>query len=341
MSELRYNPLDASWVLVSEERGRRPSDFKPFETAVVDRTVQPCPFCLIMSGDGAARVVGEYRTADDRALAVANLYPALRIEVPETRHAVGPWDAASGVGAHEVIIETCHHDTAFRDLPVDAATAILRLWRDRGADLNRDRRMRWVTIFRNEGPEAGATLEHAHSQVLATPVWPPRLGQIYHSAETHYRHKERCLTCDIIEFERSTGTRVVATDGDFVAFCPYASRHAFEVWVAPIAHDAIFTRVDDQQLKILAGLIQRVLKLVHLATHGAPVNLAVHTAPNADAYGHRDMSGLGAFWHWCIELIPRTHRYGGLEIGSGLIVNPTAPEAAAAHLRKLDAKADL
>lgn len=336
MSDLRWNPLDKTWVLIAEERGQRPGDFLPWPATVVDRAEQPCPFCLIAEGKGPARILGEQRTANDRAIAVANLYPALRIETPSTRHAVGPWDAVSGVGAHEVIIETTHHDRSLRDLDVEAGAAVVRLWRDRVSDLQRDRRMRWVSVFRNEGAESGATLEHAHSQVLATPVWPDRAARVFQASREHYEHRERCLVCDIIAFERADGARVIAEDVDFVAFCPFAARHAFEVWIAPVSHQALFTRLDHNGSHGLAAMLQRMLRLIHRALAGADVNIALHTAPNPDALGPMRTAGFEDFWHWRIEILPRTHRYGGLELGMGMVVNPTAPEAAAAHLRKLD-----
>jgi UDPglucose--hexose-1-phosphate uridylyltransferase len=338
MSELRYNPLDATWVLIAEERGMRPNDFLPVRTEVVDRGESPCPFCLVQRGEGPARILGEYRAGDDRAIAVANLFPCLRIETPLDRHAVGPWDVAGGLGAHEVVIETRAHTRSFEDLSPAAAANVLRLWRDRARDLERDRRMRWVSVFRNEGREAGATLEHAHSQLLATPVWPERLARAFAAQRDHHATKERCLSCDILRFEREAGVRVVAGDGDFVALCPYAARHAFEVWVMPTTHGAFFTRLGDAAAVTLARLLQRVLRLLGQATLGAPVNLSVQTAPNPDALGGPSTVGLEAFWHWRIELTPRTHRYGGFELGTGMVVNPTAPEAAAAHLRKLDAR---
>jgi UDPglucose--hexose-1-phosphate uridylyltransferase len=338
MSELRWNPLDAHWVLMAEERGQRPSDFLPRPVPVVDRDEHPCPFCLIVEGAGPARILAEQHSPNDVAMAVANLFPALRIETPPGRKAIGPWDRAGGVGAHEVIIETRHHACPLRDASLDAAAAVVRLWRDRVADLQRDRRMRWVSVFRNEGAEAGATLEHPHSQVLATPVWPERAARMFENCRNHYESRERCLLCDIVDFERDDGTRIIAEDADFVAFCPYAARHAFEVWIAPITHHALFTRIDDTAARGLAAMLQRILGLLHRALAGAPVNVAVQTAPNPDAFGPVRTVGHESFWHWRLEIVPRTHRYGGFELGAGMVVNPTPPERAAEHLRRLDAR---
>ena len=335
MSEMRFDPVGRTWVIIAPERGARPTDFLPFPPLVND---EPCPFCLIHGGEEPSTIVDRRTVEGDTILAVANRFPALRIEQKPRRRAVGPYDHVSGVGAHEVIVETARHDVAFADLPAAHLAAVVMVWRDRIADLMRDRRVHTVTVFKNSGPRAAATLKHAHSQVIATPVRPPRLADELAAMREHYFTKERCLACDVIDFETEAGERVVEVTERFVAFCPFASRHPFEVQIYPRLHGHDFTRVSDEDTRELARLVKRTLKRIRRALSDPDYNLGLHTAPslNTLARAHHDIDGMELFWHWRLEIIPRVQSYGGFEIAADVHINPVAPEDAAAHLRDLD-----
>lgn len=335
MSELRWDPLERIWVVIAGERGRRPSDFLPTPPDRAARDTQPCPFCLFAAGQSPARLIAERHIGRDRVLVIPNRYPALSVESAGERAAHGPYDRIDGIGAHEVVVETGACDTPFRALPTAQIAAIFAVWRDRSADLMRDRRLAHVSVFRNDGPRAGATLAHAHSQVIATPIRPARATRTADSARAHFAAKERCLVCDIIRFERDASARVVAAEPGFIAWCPYASRHPFEVWIAPTEHQADFTAVSDHDLTALATLTKRVLGLLDQALAGADTNLIVAQAASQDAYTAVRDPHLTQAWHWHLQLVPRIQPYGGFELGSEVIINPTPPEAAAAHLRSL------
>lgn len=344
MSELRFDPLERIWVIVAGERGRRPSDFLPTRPERVDRTKHPCPFCLIIAHQGARqagprpiteRRVGTDPNTHDRVLVVPNRFPALAIESAGERTAVGPYDRIDGVGAHEVVVETTRCETPLRTLSPAQIAAVIGIWRDRSADLVRDRRIVHVSVFRNEGPRAGATLAHAHSQVVGSPVRPARAIRTTESARAHFTAKERCLVCDILRFERDARARLVDAEPGFVAWCPYASRHPFEVWIAPTRHQADFTALADHELAPLATLVKRVLGRVHLALAGADTNIMVQQAPSQHAYTATRDPLMADAYHWHLEIVPRIQPYGGFELGSEMIINPTPPEEAAAHLRSL------
>jgi UDPglucose--hexose-1-phosphate uridylyltransferase len=335
MPELRWNPIDEAWVVIADERGRRPNDFRPVRPAPVDRSLHPCPFCLIQEGYGPNTRLASRTIGSDRALVVANLYPALAVEAPEVRRAEGPWAMAGGVGAHEVVIESRQHDVRLKDLPDAQIASVLGLWRDRIADLEGDRRMRWVTAFRNEGPAAGASLEHPHSQILAASALPERLVRSLAATRAHHARTERCLSCDIIAHERQSGARVIADQAGFIAIAPYASRHPFELWVLPVAHAARFTSVDAAGLDALAQLLGRVLRALDDALDGVGPNMCLHHAPSARSFAAEHAPSCEDHWHWRLEILPRIQSYGGLEVSQGLHVNPTPPEEAAAHLRGL------
>jgi len=336
MSEMRFDPVGRSWVIIAPQRGERPADFLPMKR---DEPDEPCPFCLAHTGgDSAAVVVARTEVAGDAVLVAPSRFPALRVEHTPRRRAVGPYDLVSGVGAHEVVVETSRHGVGLDELPEAHVAAVLRTWRDRVADLMRDRRVHYVTVFKSSGPGAAATVAHSHSQVIATPVRPTRLADELVAAREHFFAKERCLACDVVGFEIESRARIVEVTARYAAFCPYASRHPFEVQIYPREHGHDFTRLSDDGARELAGLLRRTLRRVSASLHGPDYNLGLHTAPSASTYtrAHHDLDGMDLFWHWRLEVIPRIQRYGGLEITADVHINPVAPEDAAAHLRSVD-----
>ncbi len=346
MSELRHDPLEQQWVLIAPNRGLRPLDFLPPRRVLVDRKSHPCPFCVVIDDPASPQVrIAERRVDKDRVLVLANRFPALSIEAPTERSALGPYDVVSGVGAHEVVVETLEHGLPFRSLTVEQRAGVLLMWRDRASDLMRDRRMQHIQIFRNDGPRAGATLEHAHSQIVATPVRPERIKRLLSTSKAHWLSHERCLLCDILAFEddarsRATRTslhRILADEGPFVAWCPFASPHPFEILIAPRRHEARFTSLNETTALALSRLLGRVLEALHEALAEADYNLFLDLPPNPDSYtlGHHGLEHVDHAWHWKIGIIPRLLPYGGFEFGTSMLINPTPPEDAAEHLRSL------
>jgi len=155
---------------------------------------------------------------------VPNRYPALRVEGEIDRTGVGMYDKMNGIGAHEVIIETPHHEQSMADFDDNQIEKVIWAYRDRILDLKRDSRLRYVLIFKNHGPEAGATLAHAHSQLIATPVVPIRVTEEIKGAKQYFDYKERCVFCDIVREELAGQQRLVSENNSFVAFCPFAAR---------------------------------------------------------------------------------------------------------------------
>jgi len=157
------------------------------------------------------------------------------------------------------------------------------------------------------------------------------------AARTHWHDKERCLVCDVVTFESVQSERVIDDEGDFIAWCPYAIRYPFEVQLASRRHSPFFMNLDEAQAGALAQLLSRVMKALDIALRGADMNLCLSLSPSTQSFarGRHGLEQLDQFWHWRIELIPRLLTLGGFELGTDLVINPTAPEAAAAHLRSL------
>ncbi len=339
MPELRHDPIQRRWVIISSERGRRPLDFHANGEADSEATRKSCPFCPGRE-HLTPKTIQSFDDGDGnwRVRVVANRFPALRIEGELDRKAAGQFDRMNGVGAHEVIIETPDHDKGLVDLPVDHIAQVLTAYKARINDLRKDTRLRYILVFKNAGASAGASLSHAHTQVMATPITPRTVAVELASAKEHYQVKERCLFCDILAQELETGTRVVKVDDDFITHCPYASRFPFEMHIHPRSHAHDFAGSDDGLLRRLAFHLKEVLRRMNTALGNPGYNFLIHTCPATEGRVHRSnyWSTLALDWHWHIEILPRITNVAGFEWGTGFYINPTPPEEAARFLREVD-----
>jgi UDPglucose--hexose-1-phosphate uridylyltransferase len=236
------------------------------------------------------------------------------------------YDLMNAVGAHEVVIESPDHRAQLADLSTAQVTEVLWAYYDRFTDLEKDARFRYILVFKNQGAEAGATLEHTHTQIIATPVVPKRVTEELDGARTHFERRERCIYCDIIQQEVELGPRVVTQNAHFVVLEPFAARFPFETWILPSRHAAHFTSLDREGIEALGVLLRETLRRMKAALLDPPFNYVLHTAPTPG-------NGVGEYYHWHLEIMPKLTRVAGFEWGSGFYINPTPPEAAAEALR--------
>ncbi len=331
MPELRKDPIIGRWVIISTERGKRPTHFGRTERLVAPKA---CPFC---PGNEAAtpREVIAYRSDGSSPnqpgwslRVVSNKYPALIIEGDLSREPKGIYDKMNGIGAHEVIIETPDHNLDLVDLPIQKIKDVLWVYRERYLDLHRDPRFKYILMFKNHGAAAGASVEHSHSQLIATPIIPKRVAEELIGSKKYYEYKERCIFCDIIRQEITDQERIVLETDSFIAFQPYASRFPFETWLLPKAHIPNYIDTDIDMHEELARALKMVLKRLKVGLADPPFNYILHTAPVGNEY--RD------YYHWHIEIIPKLTKVAGFEWGTGFYINPTKPEDAAKFLRELN-----
>ena len=214
-----------------------------------------------------------------------NKFPALQVEGGLDREGEGMFDRMNGIGAHEVIIETPHHDKTLASMSEPEIERVLWAFRERILDLKQDRRFRYILIFKNHGAAAGATLEHAHSQLIALPIVPDFVREEIEGARRHFAAKERCVFCDIIRQEMAAGRRVILENADMVALAPYAPRFPFETWLLPRRHGARFEEAPRQEYEALARLLKSVLLRMNRALESPPYNLIIHSSPFSGAAG--------------------------------------------------------
>jgi UDPglucose--hexose-1-phosphate uridylyltransferase len=329
MPELRRDPIVGRWVIIATERARRPNQFR--------RAEEPpgglCPFCPGHEDKTPPEVYVWGRPAVPPNLpgwqvrVVPNRYPALMIEGQLDREAAGIYDRMNGVGAHEVVIETPEHSRDLSELTDAQVTEVP--FKARVLDLRNDMRFRYILIFKNHGSAAGATLEHAHSQLIALPVTPRQVADEIEGARRHHEHRERCIYCDIVGQERKDRARLVHENEEFVVFEPWAPRSPFETWIVPRHHESNFEAEPKERLALAAQALRTTLARLMVGLGRPAYNFIIHTNPL------RDPSS--ASYHWHIEVVPALTQVAGFEWGSGFHINPVPPEEAAEFLRKISA----
>ena len=345
MSELRKDPVVGRWVVIATERKSRPSDFVT--------TVEPvketfCPFCPgnedktpseIFAIRPAASSTPNTKGWETRV--VSNKFPALRIEGELNKRGIGLYDMMNGIGAHEVIIETPEHLTSsgelidIKDYTFSKMSQILETYCIRCIDLKKDARFRYILVFKNSGKEAGASLSHPHSQLIATPVVPKRVKEELTGSRWYYEYKERCAWCDIINQEIDSNNRLISQNEAFLAITPFASRFPFEISIFPFRHSPDFENITPAERELLAKLMVDILRKIAKGLNNPSYNLMFHTAPcRYPRPGY--WQTIEKDYHWHIEIIPRLVKQGGFEWGTGFYINPTPPEEAAEFLRSLN-----
>jgi UDPglucose--hexose-1-phosphate uridylyltransferase len=329
MSELRKDPVTGRWVIISTERRKRPADFL---LESVHPTPDPdCPFdeghehmtpreilALGRNGSGPDGPGWALRV-------IPNQFPVLRVEGTLDRQGEGLFDKMSGIGAHEVIIESPRHEDTLATLDERAVEQVLWAFRERVQDLKRDQRFRYIIIFKNHGAAAGASLDHSCSQLIALPIVPREVRDEVDGARNHYKTKERCVFCDILKQESEDGRRLIAENADVAALAPYAPRFPFETWLLPRRHQSLFEDAPRHEYASLARLLGDILRRMNKALRFPPYNLLIHSAPVLEPAGE--------YYHWHVEIIPKLTKVAGFEWATGFYLNPTSPEEAAQVLR--------
>jgi UDPglucose--hexose-1-phosphate uridylyltransferase len=332
--EFRRDPLHDTWVVFAPERQRRPQDFLP-------PTLQSTELDPFAEGNERLTPPEVYSIRKEktkpnepgwRVRVVPNRYPAMRVEGPLEASPVGLYDHLTGIGAHEVIIETPDARLALEDLDVSAITEVFAAYRERIIDLDKDPRFQHIYVFKNVGPSAGASLAHAHSQLVALPIIPPFVEGKLLRARAHYQLKHRSLFSDILHTEREDGSRLVAENDGYVLFCPYASRFPFELAIFPKRHHPDYTSCTSTEIQDLAEIVRFALQRLNIVLETPGYNLLLHQAPLRRAINERFASARFDYcWH--LEIVPRFNALAGFEIGLGSYINTVYPEEAARFLR--------
>lgn len=328
--EFRRDPVCGRWAVVAPERSLRPITLQGVEPRHRrNGELRPCPFCPGQEQD-TPREVLEYREADSRdwkLRVIPNKFPVVRPEVAASFCAVEGMLLLTtpGFGHSEIVIETREHVSAPTQLTDGQFAAVFRAYRDRMRILADDVRLAYVAVFKNVGAEAGASLGHTHSQIVATPVIPEVIEAELIGSREFLARTGRCVFCDLIARDLADGERVVARSEHFLVVTAFAPRFAYELWILPTDHASRFETLTDERAEELARLMKRVLIALDRSQNEPAYNWFLHTSPlRSSELPH---------YHWHFEVLPRTARPAGLEWGYGCFITTVAPERAAAELR--------
>lgn len=325
MPELRQDIISGRWVIIATNRAKRPDMMSVTRVSSVAKE-KSCPFCdghefLTPPEIDSIRLNGSKPNEPGwQVRTVPNKYPALGQDGDLIDESFYGLKAAEG--RHEVIIHSPEHLTGLGELSVEQINLILTLYRRRYQVMSEDPNIKSTLVIVNHGKEAGASLEHSHSQLFAMSMVPSEIKLEYTSFDEHIKENGDCVFCELIGHEQVTKIRIVAENDRFIAFCPYASRVPFETWILPKEHLGTFELSSDETIMSCAEILKKVLVYLKEKLNDPPFNYWIHTRPASQ----------GDF-HWHIEILPKLSVAAGFEMGTGVMINVVKPEEAADYLR--------
>jgi UDPglucose--hexose-1-phosphate uridylyltransferase len=330
MPEIRQNPATKEWVIIATERAKRPEDFVSGEPKISDPPdhEDTCPFCPGNEGKTPPEVMRVKGTNGKwRIRVVPNKFAALVPEGNVERDEESDFfRSMDGVGKHEVVVETPRHDVSFGQISDTKAFEIVDVYHKRYLELLEDDRFKLVKIFRNHGKAAGTSLEHPHSQIVATPIVPLHIRHRLEAATRYFDDHGHCVFCRMIEMEKKEKERVVLENERFIVIEPFAARVPFETWIISKEHRATFGETSGIELKEFGKTLNLVIGKLRRSLQNPAYNLVIRTAPSGEE-GEE-------YYHWHVQVIPRLTTSAGFELGTGVFINTTFPEMTADFLRK-------
>lgn len=351
LREIRINPVVPSEsVLIATARGSRPKKAEELAPRDSRAHVETCPFC---TGNEDKTPPTIFAAPDDRNWSiriVENLYPVLGDDRTRQDLNFGLQQTIDGYGRHEVIIDNPNHGIALHEMSALHLATLFGTYRQRMEELYAsDWRLRYVLVFKNFGPAAGASIPHTHSQIVALPVVPDNVQSEVHHSHKYYDQHHNCVFCALIDealtfetciYDRDSGEvrrmidlgqYVIERGKRFIAIKPFASRYEWEIHILPLAHEADFMNISGDDLHDFAVVLRRTMARLDAVLGGVQYNYFIHSLPHDPQHKYNLAS-----YHWHLEITPRTSIPTGFELGSGLFVNTVSPEDAAEKLRNAE-----
>jgi len=337
-SELRQDIVSGEWVVIAPGRAlrhgrkfsfRRKSKIKPQPRAT-------CPFenpqktghgSPILALDRKANVV-RWQGEGERnwfLQVLPNKYPIVKEGDCSVEHREGLFSWLEGAGFHEIVIYRDHDRPPTKFSPLEME-AMISGFQKRYQDLSSQDCVEYVLIYHNHGPEAGASIYHPHSQIVALPVIPPDVGRSIKGSADYFHKNRRCVHCDMIRWEEKARQRLIYENKEMIVFTPYAAKVSFEIRIFPKRHENTFESIGEGQRRDLADAFLKVFRKMARGLGDTSYNFFIHTAPtHPEHFKH---------YHWHIEILPRTSIWAGVELGTGIEVVSVTPEEASRYLRK-------
>jgi len=332
MSELRQDPTTREWVIMAPERAKRPQQAPRKKAAdEIPEWDASCPFCPGNEEQTPGEVFRLPPAGQDSAWAVRvvpNRFAALIPEEGTASIETEPFfRKRPGFGVHEVIIESPSHNAFMALMEYEQLEKVLIAYQQRYNALKKDKRLKFVTIFKNHGWASGTSLVHPHSQLVATPITTPYYHRRLDVAVDYYADFGSCLYCDLLAEELKKGERIVAETREFLILHPYASRVPWETWIIPKKHCASFGLFPQTSLAELAMVLKDTLFCLYWGLDDPAFNLMIDTTITQDEED--------PYYHWHIRIVPRLSTIAGFEIGSGIYITSALPEDTARLMKQV------
>ncbi|PVX25834.1 MAG: galactose-1-phosphate uridylyltransferase [Candidatus Bathyarchaeum sp.] len=334
-NQVRKDYLLNRWVVIAKERKKRPTDF---HTKKLAETSGVCPLCLgnehmtppavlvyLSSDEALKKEIDQNGFCHKNWLVrvIPNLYPVFAAPTKKDELIKQSPNLARAVGHHEVIIESSCHNEHLGVAKISQIVYTINAYLDRLAALSKKSYVKHVSIFRNHGHNAGASLSHPHSQLITTPCIPTTLEEELNASKSYWNKNRECLFCDVLKKE-SVGSRFIWANNSFVVFAPWASVNPFEFWVVPKRHCSNMLGMSGGEVKDLAETMRVCLGGLRSLLNDPPYNFGFHTILTEDAQD---------CYHWHLEVYPKLVTWAGFEKSTGMFINTISPEDAAAELR--------
>jgi UDPglucose--hexose-1-phosphate uridylyltransferase len=326
MPELRLNLLTREWVIIQTERAKKPEEFRQRrEKRYVPEVVESCPFCPGNENKTPPEIMRLPADGKWRVRVTPNKFAALLAEGERVRINEGLKHLVSGIGKHEVIIESAKHNVGLAQLGVEEIMDVLNVYKLRFTEVFKDPRVEHAIIFKNHGLASGTTIQHPHSQLIGTPVTPLQVRNRMDEAMRYFDNTGDCLVCAILRDEIKDGKRIILDTKHFVTFIPYAALSAFHTWIFPKRHAASFAFITDEEIEDLAYNLKMTLSKLYFGLDDPDFNYVVRS--------NGPFRFRSEYLHWYISIVPRLIQTAGFELGSGMYMNASIPEEVAAFMR--------
>jgi len=335
LPEFRKDIILDEWVIIATERAKRPENFKEEKLKIEKQPAGICPFDRgnepmtppeILRVNSQGHIVGSSDTDDWQIRVVPNKFPALIPDASAFSKRYGVYMVMDGFGLHEVVIHSPEHITNISELDGSRIKMLIKVYLERLRTIKKDTRIESVIVMLNQGKEAGASLEHSHSQIFALPLTPPILQRELYRTRSYYKQNNRCAVCDLLKFEKEEKKRVVFENKHFIILQPFAARNPFETWIVPKLHHPNFEQIPEEHVESFAHCLKMTVDFFYRDLNEPPFNFYIHTGPmnSRESYEH---------YHWNFELIPKLSIKAGFEIATGIDINITTPESTAEFMK--------
>ena len=309
------------WVLISENRNKRPSDFGVHVEKKIS-SGKSCPFCPgneSMTPNELGRIVNHSNKGEWVIRWFSNKFGAVSTN-PEQVSSKGLFIQEPSFGYHYIIVDTNKHGVSWSSLSISHLVKLMKVYSNVVDDLQSKENIKYVVLFKNHGPNAGASLTHEHTQVVALTKVPDLINQEFKSFSNYYRKNKRCFVCDIIKKEKRVGERVVFENKTAVVIAPFAPLYALEVFVVPKRHVSNLSELKEDELRDLAVLMKKVFSKLEL--RNIDYNFILH----------HSLKRMSKQVHLYFDILPRLNKHAGFEM-SGFVINSVSPETSVKFYR--------